>query len=128
MDEYISNEKRELKITKKNQALNQIKLKSDVLKKRQKAGAIYWRALGKTERQIHEITELSAVTIIRHVKKYNELGLDYLKETNYKGNVSDLEGYSELIIFGFNNDCPKTIAEASERTEKPTGIKRSASR
>ncbi len=120
-------EKIELRITKKEiQVLNQIRLKNDVLKERQKAGAIYWRALGKTENQIHEITGLAVVTIIRHVKKYNELGLGYLKENNYKGNVSDLDRYSELIISDFNNDCPKTIAEASKRIEKLTGIKRSA--
>ncbi|WP_413906934.1 hypothetical protein, partial [Candidatus Endomicrobiellum trichonymphae] len=59
-------EKIELKITKEEiKILNQIRLKSENQKERQKAGAIYWRALGKTEKQIHEITELSVVTIIR---------------------------------------------------------------
>ena len=80
--------------------------------------------MGKTEKQIKEITELAVVTIIRHIKKYNELGINYLTENNYKGNTSDLEEYNELIISDFKNDSPKTIADACERIEKLTGLKR----
>ena len=58
--------------------------------------------------------------------KSNELGFDYLKENNYKGNISDREDYSEIIIADFNKDCPKTIDEAAQRIEKLTGIKRGA--
>ncbi|GMO28986.1 MAG: hypothetical protein Ta2B_09920 [Termitinemataceae bacterium] len=108
------------------QKINLIRLHSKVLKERQKAAAIYWRAKGKTEKQIHELTELSVVTIIRHIKKYNKLGFDYLKENNYKGNTSDLEAYSELIITDFNKQCPATIEEAGKRIEKLVGIKRGA--
>jgi transposase len=128
-EEYIVMEKIKLRITQKEiQKLDEIRLHSEVTKERQKAGAIYWRAIGKTEEQIREITGLSVTTIVRHIKKYNELGFAYLKENNYKGNTSDLEEFSGLIIADFNEKRPKTIDEAIERIEKLTGVKRSATR
>jgi transposase len=128
MEEYIM-KKIQLIITKEEiEKLNRIRLTSSISKERQKASAIYWRAKGKTEKQIQEITELSVVTIIRHIKKYNELGFAYLKENNYKGNISELEALSALILADFNRQCPKTIAEACARIEKLTGIKRSETR
>ena len=118
-----------LVITKEEiQKLDDIMRHSGVLKERQKASALYWRAIGKTEEQIREITKLSVTTIVRHIKKYNELGFAYLQENNYKGNTSDLEAFSDLIIADFTKQCPKTIDEATDRIEKLTGVKRSATR
>jgi transposase len=118
-----------LVITKEEiEKLGRIMRDSTISKERQKASAIYWRAKEKTEKQIQEITGLAVVTIIRHIKKYNELGFDYLSENNYKGNISDLEAFSKLILDSLNKECPKTIAEACKRIEKLTGLKRSPTR
>jgi len=105
--------------------LNELRIKGKTIKIRQKANAIYLRAIGKTIPFVMSAAKLSNKTIISHVKKYIEKGMDYIFENNYKGNISELDKYETKILEDFKKAPPATIGEATARIEKLTGLKRS---
>jgi len=105
--------------------VNDIRLKSKVLKERQKAGAIYFRATNKDLETTSKNVGITKNAIVIHIKKFLEKGIDYITENNYKGNTSELDKYENVILTDFKKTPPNTIGEAIKRIEKLTGLKRS---
>lgn len=107
------------------EVINDLRLKGATLKIRQKAGTIYYRALGKTIDFIKfNVGIKSNKTITEHVKNFLNNGIAYLEENNYKGHPSKLEDFANIIIEEFEKDQPGTINEARLKIEELTGLKR----
>ncbi len=72
------------------------------------------------------IIGISAATVRNYWNTYHKGGLKALKKTNYKGQPSKLHDYKDSIEEDFNDNPPASLAEAIDRIEVKTKIKRSA--
>ena len=91
---------------------------------RDKALVLYMRYMGKTENEIVARTGLAVSTIVKYIKKYNETGIISIYTTEHKGQPSELNNHTEIIIEDFTKNPPSTIEEAIIRIEALTDIKR----
>ncbi len=60
----------------------------------------------------------------RAVEAFRTSGLDGLREWNRKGPTSELASYRDLIRESFEKEPVRSVAEAAERIEKMTGLRR----
>jgi transposase len=60
----------------------------------------------------------------RYVAAFRDGGLDGLRRWGVQGPVSDLAAHRDLIREAFTRQPPRSIAEAAERIEQLTGIRR----
>lgn len=58
------------------------------------------------------------------MRDFNENGLDSIYRTKHKGQPSKLNDYCEEIMKDFEENPPKTIAEAIVRIKEKTGLTR----
>jgi len=79
---------------------------------------------GMTREKAAEISCLGRATVQRYVAAFAEGGLDGLRRWEVTGPVSDLEAYRDEIKAEFTRLPARTIAEACERIERLTGIRR----
>lgn len=79
---------------------------------------------GLTRQQVADIAGLGRATVQRYVAAFREGGLDGLRHWGVSGPVSDLAGHAEKIKEEFTRQPARTIAEACERIEQLTGIRR----
>ena len=79
---------------------------------------------GLTREKVSEITGLGRATVQRYVAAFRDGGLDGLRKWGVTGPVSDLAVYRELIREEFTRLPARTIAEACERIERLTGLRR----
>jgi transposase len=79
---------------------------------------------GLTREKVAEITGLGRATVQRYVAAFRDGGLDGLRKWGVTGPVSDLAAYRELIREEFTRLPARTIAEACERIEGLTGLRR----
>jgi transposase len=70
------------------------------------------------------ITGVTAITIRNYRTLYQTGGIKALLKNNHKGQVSKLHNHSSSIEEDFKKNPPASIAEAQDRIEKRTGIKR----
>jgi transposase len=115
-----------LKLDEQNVSdLNNLRIKGETLKVRQRAGVLYFRNIGKSISQIMSLVGVSNKTVVTHIKNYIEKGESYIYENNYKGQVSELEKFTDLIKKEINENLPTSLPEAREVIKKATGIERS---
>jgi transposase len=79
---------------------------------------------GLTRQKAAEIAGLSRASVQRYVRAFREGGLDGLRAWNVTGPVSDLAAFTQQIREAFTHQPVRTIAEACERIEQLTGIRR----
>ena len=91
-------------------------------KVRDKASSLYFRARGYTEKEIKDITGLAVSTILTHVKRFKNEGINYIYTTNYRKNKPKLEPYTDIIIEDFKKENPQTIDEAIIKVKELTGV------
>ena len=91
---------------------------------RLRAGVLYLRSKEKSYREIVEVLGVPQNTINTYIKGYIDKDIDFIFETNYRKNISELEEYKDIIINDFDNNPPATVDEARIRIEKLTGLKR----
>jgi transposase len=82
---------------------------------------------GLTREKAAEVACLGRATVQRYVAAFREGGLDGLRRCGIKGPVSDLAAHREAIREEFTRQSARSIAEACERIEKLTGIRRQPS-
>jgi transposase len=70
------------------------------------------------------VAGLGRATVQRYVAAYRDGGLDGLRRWNVAGPVSDLVAHREAIRQEFTRLPTRTIAEAAQRIETLTGIRR----
>jgi len=71
------------------------------------------------------ILGISTASVRNYWNAYKKEGIDSLKKTNYKGKESALHPYASSIEEDFTKNPPSSIAEATAKIEKLTGVKRS---
>lgn len=96
---------------------------SPVRKVREKAGTLYYRAKGKTEKEITTIMGVAVPTITRHVKNFNKSGIQYVYTTKYKGQKSKLYPFEDQVAEALEKDLPQTIDEAVEKVYQLFNVK-----
>ena len=82
---------------------------------------------GLTREKAAEVAGLGRATVQRYVAAFRDGGLDGLRRWGVKGPVSDLAAHREAIREEFTRQPARSIAEACERIEKLTGIRRQPS-
>jgi transposase len=90
----------------------------------QKMEVLYLKSLGLSHHQICLIAGVCGNTMCGYFKQYIEGGIERLKEVNFHKPNSELKEYSGSIESYFTEHPPVSIAEASEKIEQLTGIKR----
>jgi transposase len=80
-----------------------------------------------TREKAAEVAGLGRATVQRYVAAFREGGLDGLRAWGVKGPVSDLAAHKELIREDLARQPARSIAEACERIEALTGIRRQPS-
>ena len=79
---------------------------------------------GDTRERAGTITGLGRATVQRYVRAYQDGGLDGLRRWGVTGPVSDLAAHAAAIRESLTSKPVRTIAEAAERIEQLTGIRR----
>lgn len=65
------------------------------------------------------------MTLTTYLKNYQAGGIESLKQLNYKGKPSHLNGHKETLEKYLRENPPRSTAEAQSAIENLTGIKRS---
>lgn len=92
---------------------------------RQRMETVYLKALGLPHQQIGHIMRISQTTLREYLQIYQDGGIAALKEVKFNQPKSDLEDHREELREEFEQKPPASLAEASERIESLTGLKRS---
>lgn len=86
---------------------------------------VLWLLHNRLSRQkAADIAELGRATVQRYVAAYRDGGLDGLRRWGVTGPVSDLAAHADAIRQSLTTDPVRTIAEAADRIEQLTGIRR----
>ena len=79
---------------------------------------------GLTREKAAQTAGVSRVTAQRYARAYRDGGLEGLRRWNVKGQISDLEAYREMLAESFEKQPVASVAEAADRIEQLTGIRR----
>ncbi len=79
---------------------------------------------GLTRGEAAKVAVVGLATVERVVEAYRDGGLDGLRQWNRKGPTSELAAYRDLIRESFAREPIRTVAEAVDRIEKMTGLRR----
>ena len=79
---------------------------------------------GLTRQKAADVAGLGRATVQRYVAAYRDGGLDGLRRWDVKGPVSDLAAHEEAIRQEFARQPARTVAEAAQRIEALTGLRR----
>ncbi len=79
---------------------------------------------GLTRVMAAEVTGLGRATVQRYVAAYRDGGLDGLRRWGVTGPVSDLAAHTDSIRTSLTKAPVRTVAEACDRIEALTGIRR----
>jgi transposase len=91
---------------------------------RDKMWTIWLLHCGVTRKKAAEIVGVSRATVQRYLETYRRGGLDGLRRSNVRRPASELAAFRDIIRASFENQPVCTIAEACDRIEKLTGIRR----
>jgi transposase len=95
------------------------------LQVRDKMLTIWLLHCGLTRQKAAQVVGVSRATVQRYVDAYRQGGLDGLRRSNVQRPVSELAAFRDIIRASFQEQPACTIAEACDRIEKLTGIRRS---
>ena len=106
------------------QRLNYERFQYPCAKIQKKMHAVYLKALGYTNTDAGKILDIHYNSVSRHIKIYEEKGLEGLYVSAYQSKESDMEAYKESIIEDFRKNPVCSIADAIGRISELTGIER----
>ncbi len=89
-----------------------------------KMEALYLKSQGVSATDACRLCDISHSTWFRYLRAYRSGGIDKLKAVPFHRRVSQLEDYRVLIAADFRQRPPACVAEAAERIEELTGLKR----
>ena len=90
--------------------------------------ALWLKAHGEKHRRIASLSGLSRPTVQRLLDMYESGGLAAVRTFHWKIPASALEPHRPLLEAEFRERPPHTVAEACERIERLTGVRRSQTR
>ncbi len=79
---------------------------------------------GLTREKAGEVVGIGRATVQRIVAAFRDGGLDGVRRWDVKGNAGELAPFRELLRDSFEKHPVRTVAEAADRIEKLTGIRR----
>jgi transposase len=79
---------------------------------------------GLTRLQAGKVAGVGRATVQRYLASYRTGGLDGLRHWGVVGPVSELASYAEEIKASLSKTPVRTVAEAADRIEQVTGLKR----
>jgi transposase len=85
---------------------------------------LWLKAHGETHERIAELARLSRATVQRVLDLYEEGGTAAARRFHWKVPVSALTVHRSLLEVEFGQRPPQTVAEACERIEQLTGVRR----
>jgi transposase len=91
---------------------------------RRKMLVLWMLHCGVTREKAAEVAGLGRATVQRYVAAYRRGGLDGLRRWGVAGPVSDLAAHAEAIKRSLSESPVPTIAQACERIESLTGLRR----
>ena len=95
---------------------------------RRRMEALWLKGHGEKHRRIADLAKLSRPTVQRLLDTYLSGGLAAVRTFHWKVPVSALAPHRDLLAAEFLERPPHTTAEACERIEQLTGVRRSESR
>jgi transposase len=115
-----------VQLTEEEQRIvNEERTSHPTLRVRDKMLTIWLLHCGTTREKTAEILGLGRATVQRYLDAYRRGGLDGLRRSKARRPVSDLAAFRDIIRTSFEHQPVCTIAEACDRIEKLTGIRRS---
>ncbi|PXF60676.1 MAG: IS630 family transposase, partial [Candidatus Methanogaster sp.] len=90
--------------------------------------ALWLKSQNISHKQICQFTGISSNTLTKYLRKYQEYGIEGLKEVNFYQPQSELRQYATTIEAYFREHPPASVKEAMAKIEELTGIKRSENR
>jgi transposase len=94
---------------------------------RRKMLALWLLHCGLTRQKAAEVACLARASVQRYVAAFRDGGLDGLRRWGVTGPVSDLAAHADAIKEELTRLPARTVAEAAERIERLTGIRRQPS-
>jgi len=91
---------------------------------RQKMLVLWLLHCGLTRQKAAEVAGVGRATVQRMVAAFREGGLDAVRQWNVKGPTSEMAAYREVIRKSFEHQPARTAAEAADRIEQLTGLRR----
>ena len=85
---------------------------------------LWFVSLGETYSKAARLAGVSDATVDRYVALYREQGIEGLKRFDWKGPTSELLEHQASLEELFRAEPPHTTAEACQRIEDVTGLKR----
>lgn len=93
---------------------------------RRRAEAVYLKAKGLQHHDIVRVCGISRMTLTTYLHHYAQGGLSARTKTQYRGQASALNAWSDPLTSYFRTNPPQTVAEAQAAIAEQTGIERSA--
>lgn len=90
-----------------------------------KMEAVLLKAKGFKHQQICEVVGICGNTLRSYLREFSEGGLERLRRFDAGGSVNTLMEHTDAICEYLVEHPPHTIAEAAEKIERITGIRRS---
>lgn len=79
---------------------------------------------GLTRAEAAKVAAVGRATVERVAKAFRDNGLDGLRQWNRKGPTSELIAFRDLIRESFEKEPVRSVAEAAQRIESMTGLRR----
>lgn len=86
--------------------------------------ALWLLHCGLTRVEAAKVAVVGRATVERVVEAYRKGGLDGLRQWNRKGPTGELAAYRDLVRESLEREPVRTVAEASDRIEQLTGLRR----
>jgi transposase len=86
---------------------------------------LYLKSQGLQHKEICRLCRISKTTLVTYLKKYQDGGIERLKEFDYQGPTSKLDEHGTMLKEYFEKHPPRTAAEAQKAIKDLTGIERS---
>lgn len=93
-------------------------------KVQRKMEAVYLKSLDLPHSLICRICQISKPTLTRSLRSFMQEGLDGLKRLGYEGRPNGLQPHARSLEEQFRAHPPQTCAEAQQRIEQQTGVRR----
>ena len=91
---------------------------------REKMLVLWWVHCGRTRQKTAEVAGVGRATVQRYIAAFRDGGLDGLRRWDVKGRTSELAASEDRIRESFRESPVCTIAEACERLQQLTGLRR----
>jgi transposase len=93
-----------------------------------KMEVLWLKSQGVGHKEIARLSGVSATTLTRYLREYEEGGLEKLREIRFYRPASDMKRYERTLEAHFREHLPVSAKAAMATIERLTGLKRSENR